>query len=146
MDPWWNPAVERQAQDRIHRIGQCKPVRLYFWVVLQYTVCCFGGGRKKKHLVVWQGCKIHNGENSRGKDTNASKEEGRFVWKVSYFKRYASLNFAGFLLSTVWSLYEDIFALLQYVRWLWRGRCTKAGRRRYQVPVRITKSCRWRTW
>ncbi|CAA7392298.1 unnamed protein product [Spirodela intermedia] len=27
MDPWWNPAVERQAQDRIHRIGQHKPIR-----------------------------------------------------------------------------------------------------------------------
>nr|XP_016451250.1 PREDICTED: ATP-dependent helicase rhp16-like [Nicotiana tabacum] len=28
MDPWWNSAVERQAQDRIHRIGQYKPVRI----------------------------------------------------------------------------------------------------------------------
>lgn len=25
-DPWWNPAVERQAMDRAHRIGQKKPV------------------------------------------------------------------------------------------------------------------------
>ena len=25
-DPWWNPAVERQATDRAHRIGQKKPV------------------------------------------------------------------------------------------------------------------------
>ena len=25
-DPWWNPAVERQAMDRTHRIGQEKPV------------------------------------------------------------------------------------------------------------------------
>jgi len=25
-DPWWNPAVESQAMDRIHRIGQDKPV------------------------------------------------------------------------------------------------------------------------
>nr|GEW52970.1 DNA repair protein RAD16-like [Tanacetum cinerariifolium] len=28
MDPWWNPAVEQQAQDRIHRIGQYKPIRV----------------------------------------------------------------------------------------------------------------------
>ncbi|GAB6039515.1 SNF2-related protein [Endothiovibrio diazotrophicus] len=28
-DPWWNPAVERQASDRAHRIGQEKPVFVY---------------------------------------------------------------------------------------------------------------------
>lgn len=28
-DPWWNPAVEQQAIDRIHRIGQEKPVTAY---------------------------------------------------------------------------------------------------------------------
>ncbi|KAJ8557249.1 hypothetical protein K7X08_002874 [Anisodus acutangulus] len=33
MDPWWNPAVERQAQDRIHRIGQHKPVRIVRFVI-----------------------------------------------------------------------------------------------------------------
>uniref|UniRef100_A0A7S0BQX2 Uncharacterized protein n=1 Tax=Rhodosorus marinus TaxID=101924 RepID=A0A7S0BQX2_9RHOD len=27
MDPWWNPAAEQQAMDRIHRIGQYKPIR-----------------------------------------------------------------------------------------------------------------------
>ena len=25
-DPWWNPAVELQAADRTHRIGQTRPV------------------------------------------------------------------------------------------------------------------------
>jgi SNF2 family DNA or RNA helicase len=29
MDPWWNPAVEDQATDRTHRIGQTKPVMVY---------------------------------------------------------------------------------------------------------------------
>jgi superfamily II DNA or RNA helicase len=29
FDPWWNPAVEQQAFDRAHRIGQEKPVFVY---------------------------------------------------------------------------------------------------------------------
>jgi SNF2 family DNA or RNA helicase len=29
LDPWWNPAVEEQAFDRLHRIGQERPVTIY---------------------------------------------------------------------------------------------------------------------
>ncbi len=32
-DPWWNPAVENQATDRAHRIGQSKSVFVYKLVV-----------------------------------------------------------------------------------------------------------------
>ncbi len=33
FDPWWNPAVENQATDRVHRIGQHKPVFVYKLIV-----------------------------------------------------------------------------------------------------------------
>ena len=32
IDPWWNPAVERQAIDRAHRIGQDKKVFIYKFI------------------------------------------------------------------------------------------------------------------
>lgn len=33
LDPWWNPAVVRQATDRAHRLGQTDPVTAYHLVV-----------------------------------------------------------------------------------------------------------------
>ena len=33
LDPWWNPAVEAQAVDRAHRIGQERPVFAYRLIV-----------------------------------------------------------------------------------------------------------------
>jgi SNF2 family DNA or RNA helicase len=32
LDPWWNPAVEQQAIDRTHRIGQDKKVFIYKFI------------------------------------------------------------------------------------------------------------------
>lgn len=37
LDPWWNPAVEAQAVDRTHRIGQRRPVFAYRFVA-RHTV------------------------------------------------------------------------------------------------------------
>jgi len=39
-DPWWNPAVEAQATDRTHRIGQTK-------VVTSYRLICSGTVEEK---------------------------------------------------------------------------------------------------
>ncbi len=33
IDPWWNPAVENQATDRAHRIGQTKPVQVFRYLM-----------------------------------------------------------------------------------------------------------------
>ncbi|MBS3951577.1 MAG: DEAD/DEAH box helicase [Methylomicrobium sp.] len=35
MDPWWNPAVEDQASDRAHRMGQQRPVTIYRMIAKQ---------------------------------------------------------------------------------------------------------------
>jgi SNF2 family DNA or RNA helicase len=32
LDPWWNPAIEAQAVDRAHRIGQDKTVFTYKFI------------------------------------------------------------------------------------------------------------------
>ena len=40
FDPWWNPAVEAQASDRAHRIGQTR-------VVTSYKLICVGTVEEK---------------------------------------------------------------------------------------------------
>ena len=40
FDPWWNPAVEAQATDRAHRIGQAR-------VVTSYRLICSGTVEEK---------------------------------------------------------------------------------------------------
>ncbi|POZ63034.1 DEAD/DEAH box helicase [Chromobacterium alticapitis] len=37
LDPWWNPAVEDQASDRAHRMGQQRPVTVYR-LVAEHTI------------------------------------------------------------------------------------------------------------
>jgi SNF2 family DNA or RNA helicase len=32
LDPWWNPAVEKQAEDRSYRIGQTRNVFTYKFI------------------------------------------------------------------------------------------------------------------
>ena len=32
LDPWWNPSVEEQAMDRVHRLGQTKAVTVRRYV------------------------------------------------------------------------------------------------------------------
>ena len=33
LEPWWNPAVENQASDRAHRLGQTKAVQVFRYIM-----------------------------------------------------------------------------------------------------------------
>ncbi len=42
LDPWWNPATEDQAVDRVHRLGQEKPVEVVRFIcnrTLEEKIC-----------------------------------------------------------------------------------------------------------
>ena len=63
LDPWWNPAVERQATDRAHRIGQDQPVFVYKLVVQ---------GSIEERMLALQARKAALAEGVLGHDTAAA--------------------------------------------------------------------------
>ena len=64
LDPWWNPAVERQATDRAHRIGQDQPVFVYKLVV---------EGSIEERMLALQDRKSALAEGVLGRDTDVEK-------------------------------------------------------------------------
>ncbi|CAL9778685.1 unnamed protein product [Musa acuminata subsp. burmannicoides] len=77
MDPWWNPAVECQAQDRIHRIGQYKPIRIVRFVIEDTIEERILKLQEKKELV-FQGTIGHCSEAI----TKLTEEDLRFLFQV----------------------------------------------------------------
>jgi superfamily II DNA or RNA helicase len=51
LDPWWNPAVEDQAADRAHRIGQERPVMVYRMVARDTVEERILGLQEKKRAI-----------------------------------------------------------------------------------------------
>lgn len=49
MDQWYNPIVEQQAIDRVHRIGQINPVSVYRIISTQKIELAIENIKKKKH-------------------------------------------------------------------------------------------------
>ena len=75
MDPWWNPAVEFQAIQRAHRIGQTRPVTAKRFIVKDTIEEKIIELQNKKHAVF---------EATVGKDTNSwgklSAEDLKFLF------------------------------------------------------------------
>ena len=58
LDPWWNPAVEDQAADRAHRIGQQAPVTVYRLVMrgtVEEKVLALHGDKRELSAAVLEG-------------------------------------------------------------------------------------------
>ena len=77
MDPWWNPAVEVQAMDRIHRLGQHRPI-LVKRMIIENSI--------EKRIIEIQNNKAQMVEAAIGKDENAmgrlSVDDLRFLFTI----------------------------------------------------------------
>ncbi|KAJ3078199.1 DNA repair protein rad16 [Quaeritorhiza haematococci] len=75
MDPWWNPAVEDQAFDRIHRLGQYRPIKITRMIIENSIESRILQLQEKKHALF---------QSTVGKDINAlaklSEEDLRFLF------------------------------------------------------------------
>lgn len=70
LDPWWNPAVENQAADRIHRIGQKLPVTVYR-LIAENTI--------EERVVALHGEKLKIADDLLGDAGSASLSEGDLI-------------------------------------------------------------------
>jgi SNF2 family DNA or RNA helicase len=52
FDPWWNPAVEAQAIDRTHRIGQTRHVMAYRLLMRESIEQKIRALQKQKHALM----------------------------------------------------------------------------------------------
>ena len=74
-DPWWNPAVESQAMDRIHRLGQFRPIKVTRLIIENSIESRIVQLQQKKQALV---------ESVVGRDADAlnrlSEEDLRFLF------------------------------------------------------------------
>lgn len=75
MDPWWNPAVENQAFDRIHRLGQVRPI-VITRLIIENSI--------ESRIIELQAKKKALFESTIGNDTSSlsrlSEEDFRFLF------------------------------------------------------------------
>ncbi|MBI4686308.1 MAG: DEAD/DEAH box helicase [Nitrospirae bacterium] len=65
LDPWWNPAVENQASDRAHRIGQKKTVTITR-ILMRHTIEEKMMALKKKKLEIYKAVMEEPASGSKG--------------------------------------------------------------------------------
>ena len=81
LDPWWNPAVEDQAADRAHRIGQERPVMVYR-MVAKDTV-------EERILALQEQQAAHRRRRARETRARRGGSRARSCWRCSTDGAYA---------------------------------------------------------
>jgi len=76
LDPWWNPAVENQASDRAHRIGQHQPVSI-MRLLMRHTIEEKMMELKQKKLELYHA--VLEGAAHRGGGTGLSQKDFEFL-------------------------------------------------------------------
>ncbi|MBN4054507.1 DEAD/DEAH box helicase [Nitrospira defluvii] len=76
LDPWWNPAVENQASDRAHRIGQKNKVSITR-ILMRHTIEEKMMYLKKKKLELYE--TVMGGAEKRGRGYAISKSDFDFL-------------------------------------------------------------------
>lgn len=76
LDPWWNPAVENQASDRAHRIGQRKKVTVTR-ILTHHTIEEKMMHLKKKKLALYQA--VMDGTKGGKKSQSITKDDFSFL-------------------------------------------------------------------
>ncbi len=76
LDPWWNPAVENQASDRVHRIGQKQNVSITR-ILMRHTIEEKMMDLKKKKSALYDA--VMGGEDQKGQAYTLSKTDFDFL-------------------------------------------------------------------
>ena len=76
LDPWWNPAVENQASDRAHRIGQRQKVSIMRFL-MHHTIEEKMMELKKHKLALYEA--VMEGSTQRGAGAGITKEDFDFL-------------------------------------------------------------------
>jgi len=76
LDPWWNPAVENQASDRAHRIGQQQKVSIMRFL-MHHTIEEKMMDLKKHKLALYEA--VMEGSTQRGAGAGISKSDFDFL-------------------------------------------------------------------
>lgn len=76
LDPWWNPAVENQATDRAHRIGQTQAVSITR-ILMRHTIEEKMMVLKQKKMALYEA--VMGDPETTGKEFSISKEDFDFL-------------------------------------------------------------------